>query len=261
MLGGAPNSKSWFAPCLSDAQELRHEWQQVKEEAACTGGAEREAQAPSCSPVSIADKSQPSFLPTHFPAPLLSCWTSATSHHLALGTAPFASWLHCFQMGIQGQWGYPLLPGQSHPSQKFPEPSPCQGCLLQAGSSPGPGALVGQNLAARSLCVVWDPSRCSERAGRCPGGRLGSRASHTWLPPLGQLAKIPALELRNLPLSPSLAFRLLDFQSERMLRAMYQQILKTNVSCQHFAHIILIIPPNNKDLRILRVIFILTDEA
>lgn len=77
----------------------------------CAGRAEREAQAPSCSPVAIADKSQPSFIPTHLPAPLHSCWTTATFHHQPLGTAPFLSWLHCFQMGIQGQSGYLLLPG------------------------------------------------------------------------------------------------------------------------------------------------------
>lgn len=82
---------------------------------ACAGGAEREAQAASCSPVSIADKPHPSFIPTHLPGPLLSCWTTAIFHHQALGTAPLISWLHCFQMGMQGPSGYLLLPGRSHP--------------------------------------------------------------------------------------------------------------------------------------------------
>lgn len=111
--------------------------------------------------------------------------------------------------------------------------------------------------------MAWEPSRCSVRAGRCPGERRGEASHPTHgCPPPGQPAKPPALELRNLSHSPSLALRPLIVPSERMLRATYQQTLKTNVSCQHFAHIILIISPKqHEDLRILSVIFILTDEA
>ena len=110
------------------------------------------------SPLSLclADKSPPPLVPA-CPTPVLHYWTAAISQHQALGTEPWPSWLTCLQMGSsETVWaaassqGNPWDGGIAVGLPGFSDPSPCRGCLLQAGSRPHAGVLVHQNLAVRN---------------------------------------------------------------------------------------------------------------